>query len=612
MTDPLSKNRAPATMRWWEKPLSYINRNSLRMQMVLFNLLIMLTPLVIIQIVFSNVYYSYVEKNVTNTYTMIFNQVRGRLTEYVRGLDGASTTLFLNADFQDDLISLQQNPSIDSRRKMNNRLAGYSLINAEITGASVYAHKDFTYQYSFSFSSIPTEVISRAIEYVDPVRGRPYKLHITFAFDKDNRIYDEFLAIRLIKGIKSSFPDIAYGVLSVNRSSLGKMLETDNTIDNARCFIVDDSGIIVAATQDDEYAGLNASSILPAPKDGEVLFMGEPYIYKSAEFQDLGWQMIAIIPKSTLYKSGNEFQLLLLIVTIGSIFLGVMVTLSVNLRITYPLKHLSEGIRRLAKGDMKAKVVFGKQNEITIIADKFNEMVDSIETLTRRNLETQKKLYEIELEKTRFELTGLQSQINSHFLYNTLNTIRGMVMLNNTSTIIDNLEKLISFLRYSASNAIYVTINEEIEHLKNYLSIQNARFGDRFTLVIDVENSLLHHKILKLTLQPLIENAIKHAFGSTTKPGIIQLQIKRQHDIVDIRLLDNGVGIDAARLSELQAQLAKRIDFGLNAKNDIKPGNIGLINIHRRLRIFYGDAFGVAIHSWENRGTVVHIRIPAD
>ena len=592
--------------------LASLKRNSLRVQMVFFNLIITIIPFMIFYIVFSNVYFHHLKNNALITYNSIFSQSSVQIIDYFSSIEKASNSLFLNIDFQTDLLEHLNLPSINTRQKINNRLAIYKFYSNIATGATFITSSNTSeIEYYSTFTTIPYNKILETIELIEPVKGHPYSLYIMMVYDDNMQIYDDLLIVRKIMRLSSPFSDLGYGVITINRSSILKMLDNKGTIEGTEYFIIDKLGRIITATNE-KYAGQQLSSIMDMETEGDVQYNNENFIYKSYKIESIGWEIIAVAPKKILYRSGYEIQQFLFYILLGAVCLSILFTLIINIRFTYPLKRLTEGFRRISLGDMDTKIVFDEKNEITTIADSFNKMVENINILTKRNMETQKMLYEEALEKRQFELSGLQSQINSHFLYNTLNTIRGMVMKSEIDAAIDNLEKLINFLRYSSNNDIYVTIKDEVEHLGNYLSIQNARFNNRFKLLINVEEELLTQKILKLTLQPLIENSIKHAFLEPSCIGLMQLSVKKQGADIDIRLFDNGVGMSPARLKEMKAQLAKKIDFKQRDQNGLKPGNIGLINIHRRLQIFYSDQYGLSINSWENRGTAVHIRMPAE
>jgi two-component system sensor histidine kinase YesM len=232
-------------------------------------------------------------------------------------------------------------------------------------------------------------------------------------------------------------------------------------------------------------------------------------------------------------------------------------------------------------------------------------MVDDIYSLTHKIFNMQQKLYEAELQKNQFKLFGLQSQINSHFLYNTLNCLRGMARKNAYEEINSIIKNLVAYFRYNMKGSEFVTLAEEIEHMQNYYEIQKTRFGDKFCFIYDVAENIKRQSIIKLSLQPLIENIFLHAFQNKRGIGIIKVKAKRINDIVEIRVMDNGEGIDQKILKEL-----KRLLLIGDDKEIASLKSIGIINIQQRLKIYYGEQSGLRIMSKKGFGTVVIIKMP--
>jgi sensor histidine kinase YesM len=234
-------------------------------------------------------------------------------------------------------------------------------------------------------------------------------------------------------------------------------------------------------------------------------------------------------------------------------------------------------------------------------------MVEELHVLTKRIFETQSELYEIALEKKQIELNGLQEQINSHFLFNTLNCIRGMALTNEKKQIVDMIENLVSYFRYNARKEEYVTLAEELKHLNTYLAIQKVRFDGSFNIKLSVEERFNSVSIPKFSLQPLIENAIYHGFSQKFKNAVIKIAALKRDDYLIIKVLDNGIGIDPSRLKEINTA----IEIGeLQPKSDTDKKSIAIVNVHKRLQLYYGKKYGLEIKSWKNIGTAVILKLP--
>ena len=210
------------------------------------------------------------------------------------------------------------------------------------------------------------------------------------------------------------------------------------------------------------------------------------------------------------------------------------------------------------------------------------------------------------------ELAALQSQINPHFLYNTLDTIRGQALIDGNAEVAEMIKTLSSFFRYSISRkGAAVTLRDELENIQNYMKIQQYRFGDRFRLEVDIdEPSVLDYYIPRLIFQPIAENAIVHGLKDTLRGGIISISVEAEDDLI-IMISDNGKGMSLDELDALNRRIhAVVADSGEDAPKDAAHTGIALANVHRRIELLYGAPYGVNIYSSANRGTNVELVLP--
>lgn len=215
--------------------------------------------------------------------------------------------------------------------------------------------------------------------------------------------------------------------------------------------------------------------------------------------------------------------------------------------------------------------------------------------------------YEKEMLLKQANLQALQSQINPHFLYNTLECIRGMALMEEKENIADIAWSLSRFFRYSISGkSNVVTLREELDNCETYAKIQNYRFQNRFVLEVQadpgVENSLLP----KLTLQPVVENAVIHGLQNTVSGGVIRIRIEQVNQDVRIVISDNGCGMSPEKLEEL----TNKIYHGGNGSKEGRHSGIAMYNVNRRLNLFFGAEYGVSVFSCEGMGTDIELRIP--
>lgn len=260
-------------------------------------------------------------------------------------------------------------------------------------------------------------------------------------------------------------------------------------------------------------------------------------------------------------------------------------------------------MQKAAKGNFDLEIKIAGNDEISELYEYLNTMIYSIQKLLT-------DIYREQLQKERFktkqkdaEYMMLASQINPHFLYNTLETIRMKARLNKEYEIEELVVMLSSILRYNIrTGSESVPINSEIELLQNYLMIQRYRFGDRIQYTVSVEDKLTKHHILPLILQPIVENSIVHGLEMKEGIGNIRIDISSKEDIIIIIVEDDGIGIEEEFLSKLKNSLEKD-----NYENN---AHIGVNNVHQRLKLYYGEAYGLKISSVREKGTKVEISIP--
>ena len=242
---------------------------------------------------------------------------------------------------------------------------------------------------------------------------------------------------------------------------------------------------------------------------------------------------------------------------------------------------------------METRVNLTSQDEFQIIGESFNAMVKSLKEQIDRNQEMTKRLSNTQMKQ-------LQAQFNPHFLYNTLDNIRFMVKFSPEDAS-EMILQLSALLRYSLDYTHdMVELKEDLKYTESYLSIMTIRYSQRLTYDIILDESLLHIKIPKLIIQPMIENALKYGFGLRENLHII-IEVDRRDEFLILTCTDNGQGMDRATLESVQKQL--------NVEQDHRA-HYGLYNIHRRLQLRYGNKAGVEIKSEWTKGTRLKIRIP--
>lgn len=274
-----------------------------------------------------------------------------------------------------------------------------------------------------------------------------------------------------------------------------------------------------------------------------------------------------------------------------------------------PIKELTDYIAKINSGSLKelsGQIELKGYLEIDTINNQFNDMLKTIKHLNKQVFLTTSQLYEAQLSKEKIDLQYLRSQINPHFLYNTLESLKGLAAAFGNKEIVKFTKALSSIFKYSLKGEAEVPLSEELKIIKNYIYIQHIRFADRFCVEFHVEEELLNCRLPKMILQPLVENAIVH--GIEDCPSFCKLSIsaiqESEKDLC-ICIFNEGIPINSDKLKEIQFELENSRSFLL----DQQPKSIGLHNVHNRIRLTYGEPYGLTIES-SLEGTTVFLRIP--
>jgi len=403
-------------------------------------------------------------------------------------------------------------------------------------------------------------------------------------------------------------------VILCNTAVINQISQKSLITPNSSFIITDENGKIVSSSDSSLIGEIFNKNILVKLNKHSGIFIsqyqGKKSLIQYKNISETNWKLISIIPWNEL--TSNITQLTFFVFIIGVIML-VLLSLTgyvFILNITRPVSQIINTIKDISvNNNIKQRIQVTTKNEIGLIAYEFNKMLDSIEKMTETILKHQSEIYEVKLAKSRAEFTALKSQINPHFLYNTLDCIRNLAFMYDAPEIVKIATSMANIFRYSIKGKEYVTLHEEIECINDYLKIMNIRFANKFNTQINIPEELFKAKILKMILQPIVENAIYHGLERKLGNGNLIISASAINDILQITIHDDGKGIPEDELSELLAQMEKEILSSYHNKNE-ETRSTGIINVHKRIKLYYGESYGLKIYSKLNEGTTVTIEIP--
>lgn len=574
----------------------------LRIRMAITNILLAIIPLLVFSVITYGVFINDSNKLITSTLNSTFEQMTYRLDEYFESVNTTIKTFALDESVQE---ILRNDPSFlheESVEKVESQLRNILLMNSTISEGFVVTSSETVIGTTDVF---PNSVINELVDAAKiNVNGSAF-LALNAGTDKN-----QIAAVRLIRNLED-LKELGYVVMLVDKNKLVDIFNSDIYGATMQFLIVDSSGNPVLLPDSDVKIPVgrihNSMPDKSTTYSDSIEVAGVDYRYIVHKSSQTDWEIVVVVDEQELYsKSWNiGYNILLYILVI--VFLITILTTIANFRITKPITRLAEAIDRVASGDTKHKISFSDKNEITLIADNFNHMVDEVQAAKKRIFSTQQRLYETELEKKQFEVSLLQSQINSHFLYNTLSCIRAMSRKGAEKEVSDMITCLVGMLRYASNMQEKSVMQDEFNNIKNYVYIQRMRLGQQLQLIFDADDDIIECEIPKMTLQPVVENSILHGFHSHEGNWTIKITAVKKGEDAEIRIIDNGDGIDADRLGMLENSLINKTSI---YDMDNARTSIGLVNIQNRIHSLYGEEYGIRIRSWKGIGTAVIIKIP--
>ena len=404
--------------------------------------------------------------------------------------------------------------------------------------------------------------------------------------------------------IRDPQTNVLQGVALVdfNFNLIDDMLSNLSLGDKGYMFIIDDQGNIVYHPKHELiYSGIKEEAIdlILSSEDGYVTTSEDNrdknYIVASSDYS--GWKVVGTVYEDELNAYDVITKQIYTLVSGLAIILAILLSIFISRHYLRPIKDLSQGMHEFKSGDLDTRVDVQMDNEFGALADDFNDMTVQIKRLVEENQQKEQA-------KRKFELKSLQSQINPHFLYNTLDSIVWMAEAGLNKDVVKMTFSLSKLFRISINRGSeFVTIEQEIEHIESYLSIQKLRYGEKLDYSIEVDQALLNYRIIKIIVQPIVENAIYHGIKKIMGPGMILIKVAEANDCIKISISDNGVGME----EEVVERLLDRDGHGSVSKN-----GIGVKNVDQRIKLYYGENYGVTIESVVFEGTTVMLTLPKE
>lgn len=486
----------------------------------------------------------------------------------------------------------------DRKKKLLNFSYNLMNFNKYIKAVLVQDNFENIYYYSTDYSSMSMEeqvdnlAFEKAYEMWGTTYWKPYNEELVFAtslvFD-----FESMKPLGVISvGIDTAYFKELYKNISYEKANEILVLNQDRQI------------LIGEDNKGRELAEIILEKYKPVNEEGkEIYYKDEKYIYTTWKAKGNGIQVMNLISEKVIMD--GIFKLLSPV--IWSALLGVILSAAIAVlisgQISSNIKLLLSNIRSISRGDFSQKIVPASYDEVGMLAVEFNHMSEQIVALFKSVTDEKIQKKNSELKALQFEYDSLQAKINPHFLYNTLESINSLAKLKGQQDIADSIYLLGKYLREAiSSKRKFILLEEEIQNIRNYVKIQQLSYGDKIQIIFQVDEALLEAVVPKLILQPLVENSIVHGIEPKIGRGRIAITARCEKKDMYLEVWDDGVGISREQLENTMEQ---------------GPGNtgyehtkVGLMAVHKRIRILYGEAYGIHIHSAPREGTSIMIKLP--
>ncbi len=539
-----------------------------------------------------------VSETVMEENQILIDQVNRSVENYLKTVMKLSDSLYYgiikNADLSDPSVNEQFNLLYENNMDQTDSIALFSadgeLLEA-VPALRVRNNLDVTREAWFSYTLDRTEnqhFFLPQVQQLFESNGSQYRWVIPMT-----------RVVEITRGT-----DTVQGILLIHLNYTGLKLLLDGvTLGNeGYIYLIDRNGEIIfhpRAQLIDSGLEQENNRAVSEYRDGiyQESFHGEERAVTVKSVGYTGWKLIGVAPRQAVSLNSFKTQLLVVFVAAFILFLMSLTNSYISSRITTPIRKLELSVNEIEKGNLNAKVDAEGSYEIRHLGQSVQNMAKQIQVLMADVVSEHEK-------KRKQEFDTLQSQINPHFLYNTLDIIVWMIENEKPDQAVKAVTALARFFRISLSRGrSIITVKDELEHVRNYLMIQHMRFKNRFSYIIEAEDEVLELASLKLMLQPLVENAIYHGMEFMDGDGEIVIAAWKEKGDLYLKVSDNGLGMTEEQVEQLFSDKPH--------SGSSRGSGIGVKNVNERIRLYFGSEYGLSIESEPDEGTTVTIHLPA-
>lgn len=585
----------PTIQRWIRRFRAHSIQSIIMWSFSAFILLIV----IVVAVLLFNKFSRSAEQSVFLNAQQIVDQVSYNLEDYVDGMAqlyrAIEENMLADGQWDDEQVTQQLNTIMRSR----DDIVSIALFNEQ--GDMLRNHP-----------AMPVKASARVTEQSWFHSAMRVSNHLSFSLPHVQNLYDHTFkwVVTMSKGITvvhNGEPTYVILLVDINFKKIDELSSRISLGKRGYAYIIDEGAgnIVYHPQQQLIYMGLRNESVERA------LTSSDSYIDESDGVKrlntvksvvNIGWKIVGVSYLDEIMTTREEVNRYLVQVVAVVLVLAIVVSLILSAMLTRPIRRMGRTMKAVERGDFNVELPMQGPLEVVQLSSRFNLMLDKIRQLMKQIVKEQES-------KRRYELEALQAQINPHFLYNTLNSVVRMVGMSRKEEVITMITSLSKLFRLSLSKGkTSISVREELEHARHYLTIQQMRYKQKFDFMIEADEAVQSCYTLKLVLQPLIENAIVHGIEYMVDQGHIHITAAIQGDLLEMTVRDNGVGMSPEmleRILEVEALRQHPAPF-INTAGS----GVAVRNVHDRIQLYYGHRYGLEYESELEEGTIVRIRIP--
>jgi two-component system, sensor histidine kinase YesM len=570
---------------------------SLSRKFFIFTILIILLPLTFSTIYFYKSLSSILIQNSMNELIQSIQETNNNVESKLNLVNNTSMLILSNEILQDNLeenlekgnLYLQTKIKRNIEEQIRNELRfNYAWDTKLLNSVYLVKEDDLDNYYGVSRYFQDSELIENRLRILSNYYGtRSNKVIVSPSYQNQS--------IYFIRNLESSnISKFKYNLtLEINENILSSSFDNLLKYKKAEQLIIDNNGVIVSHT-DKKMLGLKVNpmfiSLNNTSLTKELKIEDITYIASSQKFNDYNLTSIIILPKNLILSDFRSILSSYLIVVAMLIVIFLSIGISFSFKITKPINDLASNIFQIGQGNFEIKMPGYEEHELNQISDTFNTMTDKINELFN-------DIYKKQLLLKDAELKSLQSQINPHFLFNVLLSISWQAKMSGNEDVYKMVTSLSSLLRANIylTGKEKITIKQEFEYINYYLFLQKTRFQDKIEFILpELSKEVEGYYLPKLAIQSMVENAVIHGLENKLGDGILKISLKTKNTSLYFIIEDNGIGFDS------------------NIVHMDNSTHIGLYNVNKRIKLLYGDEYGISIESEINKGSKITVHIPID